>query len=275
MASLQSPVKGLEKLAQELRHERQKSTSALQDRNRQKIEIEKLKSQLEDAQYEIEGKQADYDSISHAHHVAKLQLTDAVEHHQQHESLIEELKDQVESHEIEYREQAEILSEMQVQYDRMKGFEISSAQTISKLENAIISRSDVIEEMEREVKRQQGTITQQEQRINDLTMDLAEKHNQDDMHLSKLQKAEVVAENYREMQLSSEQLKNELEETLERSGEMASKLREAQNHTRYDSVPVVIVSTMNKYMAGFCWIDYTCCICLSSFICVFSICVCM
>lgn len=232
MESLQSPVKGLEKLALELRQERQKSTNALQDRSRQKIEIEKLKSQLSDSQFEIEGKQADYDSLSHAHHVVKLQITDAEEQHQQQENLIMELREQVESHEIEYREQGEILSEMQVQYDRMKGTEISNTQTIAKLENAINSRSDVIEEMEREVKRQQNTISQQEQRISDLSMDLLEKNSHDDVQLLKIQKADVVAENYREMQLSSEHLRNELEETLQRSNEISSKLREAQNHTR-------------------------------------------
>lgn len=230
---MQSPVRGLEKLAQELRHERQKSTSALQDRNRQRIEVEKIKSQLADAQCEIENKQTEYDSLAQAHHEAQLQIQDFENHLQEHENLIAELREQAANHEVEMREQAEIQADLQAEYDRLKGEEITSTQTIAKLENAVVSRTDVIEEMEREIKRQQSTIAQQEQRINNLTMDLAEKNSQDDEYLSKLKKAEVVEENYREMQMSSAQLRSELEESLQRSGDISSKLREAQNHARY------------------------------------------
>ena len=69
-------------------------------------------------------------------------------------------------------------------------------------------------------------------RLNELSLELTERSNQEDIQLSQLQKAEVVEENYRAMQLSSENLRNELSEALDRNSELSSKLREAQNHNR-------------------------------------------
>jgi chromosome segregation ATPase len=232
MESMQSPVKGLEKLVQELRQERQKSTSALQDRSRQKIEIEKLKTLLADAQFEIEGKNSDFESLSREHHLARARAEESEQQVAESDRVISELRRQVEAHCEDRREQIELLAEMQAQYDRMKEAEVGFAQTVSKLESAVETRTDVIEEMERDMKRQQSTVSQQEARINDLLLDLAEKTSQEDEHRSRLQRADVVAENYRAMQVSSESLRQELDETLARSSEVSSKLREAQNQNR-------------------------------------------
>lgn len=232
MDSLQSPVKGLEKLAQELRHERQKSTSALQDRSRQKIEIEKLKTQLADAQFELEGKVADYERLYRDFGSVTTTIGDYEERQTECDSVISALRKQIETHDQERREEAEAYAELKTECDQLRQAESVFAQTVSKLENAVMSRTDVIEEMEREVKRLQSMLSQQDHRISELSLDLAEKHHLDDETQARLQKTDVLADNYREMQASTQHLRSELDEALARSAELSTKLREAQNQNR-------------------------------------------
>lgn len=232
MESLQSPVRGLEKLAEDLRYERKKSTNALQDRSRQKIEIENLKGQLADAHMDIDSKQTQLENLARAHELSEQRIKDNDERLEDNENLFAKLKKELDATVLEHQEQAMAQQILQEQYDQSKKVEVTLTQNISKLEGAVASRGDVIEELEREIKRQQVGMSQQEQRIREMSQDLAERFSRDDETTTQLQRAEVVEENYKEMQASSQHLKAELDESQQRGGEMSYKLREAQNRIR-------------------------------------------
>lgn len=85
-----SPMKGIERLSEELRLERQKANHAVQDRARTKIEVETLKQSMEQQRHELQELQAYTDEL-------KLSLQQSLHNIEQLEAINHQTTEQLEN----------------------------------------------------------------------------------------------------------------------------------------------------------------------------------
>ena len=93
--TMKSPLGGLQKLSDELRAERQKSTAALQDRARLKIERDTLKSRMEETMKEVIKTQESKDAVESEKRGLVMKVNELENHVRQNKEDIESLTAQL------------------------------------------------------------------------------------------------------------------------------------------------------------------------------------
>jgi chromosome segregation ATPase len=242
---LKSPTKGLEKLALELRQERQKCTNALQDRSKQKIEIEKLKQTISQCNEELQQSED---------HNRRL-----MENFSEAEKRIYDVESKLQSREDDYKnllqrnakteeELTSTLEELHNQSDLMKSSRLGqkslNTQT-DELEARIESKNSVIRELELEIQHLKRFQDSQENKIKGYLLELERKNLEIDDFKFQNSKLDTVTTSFSDLQRASEGVREELERALTKNSELSAKLRESVEYGRYVSESLLNLSSID------------------------------
>lgn len=229
---VKSPAPGLEKLANELRQERQKCTNALQDRAKQKIEIERLKQQLQDSQDDLSNTEENYSHLSESYAqleatVAELEV--AVSSRDQEilklAHLHEATQDDLSKAKSEFTNTASEADRYKEDCDALRG-------KVEELESILSAKSGLIEELEDEAVQLKRINELHENRLKEATYELNRRSEELDSVNRESVRMEALSSSYSDLQHSSEEVRTELEQALARNAELTSKLRDTQEHSR-------------------------------------------
>jgi chromosome segregation ATPase len=212
-----APLHGLEKISAELLLERQKSTAALKERARQKIEIERLRQENEEFSSRISdlteklskiGRQGEADAAAVAQH-SQLVLSKDKEIHgirtelERSRSEYIDLKKEYDSLKVSH---ADILSNslsMRQHYDDELQQSIYQERAMQDLQDALLKLKNM---------RTETDLT-----ISSLNSKLAEKSKEVEEYRLKARRSDAISEKYSWLQQNGDEVRNQLEETLRKN----------------------------------------------------------
>ena len=222
-----SPIKGLEKLGEDLRQERQKATLALQDRAKLRIEVESLKSSLQMQTQELK----DCKSYAEVVDTQNLQLQQAV-------ALLTSERNELLDEAAALRERVSTLSDMtnegsidrekmmtQLTTAREQLFALTANE--SALEARVAVKDSQIAEFRAEIESLRGTVNKHEDKEIRSASSFADKARELDEMKARIQQAEILKESYHQHMLSTEEIKKELEKSLANSQFLSQQLRDS------------------------------------------------
>jgi chromosome segregation ATPase len=230
---MKSPAQGLEKLASELRQERQKCTTALQDRAKQKIEIERLKQQLQDSQADLANTEENYSQLTEAfaqleRNVGDLEATVVLRDQEivKLKHLFDGTHEEVQSSRAELANCVNDMENVQSERDLLRS-------KVGDLESMLSAKNDLIHELEEETTQLKRINELHGNRLKEATYELNRRSEELDTVRRESVRAEALSSSYTDLQQSSDEVRSELEQALERNAELSAKLRETQDHGRY------------------------------------------
>lgn len=223
---MSSPLKGIERITEDLKLERQKANSALQERARLRIEIETLKQKNDNLSNELAVSKESVDSLLYQLEEKKKEI-----------SLIESREENNNSNNVSnykellyYKEQ---YNNAQQQNENLliqvKEREAENKILISKLdgqENRFSSKDQLIEELKKEVELLRSTNSETEEKYLNCYEELQEKLSENQGLQSDLARLESAEYNYNNLVDSNDSLRNELDNVLNANSELQDNLRE-------------------------------------------------
>lgn len=222
-----SPVRGIEKIWEELKQERAKSSHALQDKARQKIEIEKLKQEIISLNNELKNatERAGHSEevISSLHQrIDKLENVNASQQRDFNnlQDTAHTLEEQLEKVTNDYHTTLESNTSLQ---STVKDLNNKLIEWETKCRNLDRSCSELRQEMERSRKEKETLRAS----TMDVSMKLSSQSNEIDELRHALHRAEAVASSYGDLQATCDDIKLELEECVERNSSLSHDLQEA------------------------------------------------
>ncbi len=221
-----SPAKGLEKLVQELKLERTKSTTAIQERARLKIEHEKLKQSFIEIQEELQSteqhNQQLLDSFTKAEQKIYELEHDLDEKRQENQEILRENKKINDQLQITIQE----LNEMKENSTHFLSNEGVDPNYSLELETKLQSKNTLIKELEDEIKQLKKINETNDKKIFDLTrrVELLD-HETEDIRSLHTQIEELTS-SYSRLHHSHEEVKKEFEESIERNSDLTARLKD-------------------------------------------------
>ena len=229
---VKSPAPGLEKLANELRQERQKCTNALQDRAKQKIEIERLKQQLQNSQDDLINREENYNRLSESYALLEQKVGELESAVISRDSEIARL---VKLHSSEEQELEECRNELKLSDDRSESLQQECDMMrgkIEELEHILSAKAALVEELVEEADQLKRLNELHNNRLKEVTYELNRRTEELDSTRRDGTRAEALSASYEDLQRSSEEVQQQLDEALQRTAELSSKLRDTQDMNR-------------------------------------------
>lgn len=239
---MKSPAPGLEKLASELRQERQKCTSALQDRAKQKIEIERLKQQLQDSQADLASTNESYTQLTEAYAQLERNVGDLEASLNSRDQEVVKLKHLYDITHTEVLSSREELSHCVIDIENLQSERDTVKGKVEDLETMLTAKNALIHELEEEAVQLKRINELHENRLKEATYELNRRSEELDTVRRETFRADALSSSYQDLQQSSDEVRSELEQALERSAELANKLRETQEHCRYLEIYILLPS---------------------------------
>lgn len=224
-----SPIKGLERLSEELRLERQKSNQALQERARSKIEIESLRQTNEHSRNELLDLQSNYEELKSQNVAYRTQL----EQFQNQEYLYQQKIDSLEQHLREFQlhheqfvaEQHQLKLTYQKQHEDVLAYQIK----IDTLEKKSLSKDDLINSLKQDIANMRNAHLSFEQEKLSTIHELSNKTMLNEELQLQLQSVNELNESYEYLQQRNQTLKLELDESMELNSQLNSTIHELTN----------------------------------------------
>lgn len=223
---MSSPLKGIEKISEDLRSERQKANAALQEKARLRVEVESLKQLLESQEKTQQGLLEElehYKSICHKHD----------ETHSQTNGQLSEMQDQLAS-----KEQEMILMRSEINQCHAESVTLQEALVkrestvlslqvqLDRTETEIASRENTIRDFRDEIQQVRDELAKAELRALELSRNLNMKQQEDHNVQSRLKAAEILERNYIQAKESNDSLRNEISALLESNNKLSLQTRE-------------------------------------------------
>lgn len=220
-------MKGLERLSEDLKQERQKATSALQDRARLRIEIENLKGQNQQLSGDLTDLQQKYDNLISEKQLmeSKLNEKDSVKMSKDHELLeikktLDFTRSSLDKMTVERDEKVE---ELAARNEKVNSF----SQRNDILEGKLAAKEELIFQLKEEIGKLKNKQTGYDDKevhalsqLNDRSREIQELRN-------RAKQAEIVKESYQQQFSINKEIKQELEAALEANSNLTQQLRDS------------------------------------------------
>eukprot|EP01038_Epipyxis_sp_PR26KG_P006650 gene6650-9129_t len=222
-----SPIRGIERLSEELKSERQKASVALQDRARLRIEIESLKQIIDRQIIEIKDYQIANEELQQELAEKTSKLLNAQNLADGYEKELQTIKYEIRDNRNDTSEKLDSYEKV-VQDNNEKSLLISKLQSsVDNFEQGLATKDNMMKELKNEIanlRRNQSAI---EQRSFDNLQQLKEQAKSNQELKSKVDYALIIEDNYEQSKFSNEELRSELENALVTIANLSHDLREA------------------------------------------------
>jgi len=221
-----SPIRGLERLSEDLKLERQKANAALQDRARLRIEVESLKQYIEKQSLEINEGKAALEGAEGEIESLRQQIVDAEKISEGHKASGRLSQLQVEQVKTELAERNQINDSLTRDLRESRDQFLALQNDFSALESKAESRDGLIRELELEVGQLRQKCLEAEQKVALSHETIVEQiKTSEDMDL-RVKHADALKENYAQLQSEHADLRREFEILLKRNTEATTKNNE-------------------------------------------------
>jgi chromosome segregation ATPase len=229
MEGSNSPIKGLERLSDDLRQERQKATIALQDRARLRVEVESLKGTVLQLQQDLKDCRQFMESNDQHREQLHGEVTILLSEKQEMVAELHQLRDKL-SHadsdiNTNHHERDKAIEDMKLMRSQVNSLQSSHAVIEAKLH----VKEQQLHEYISEIEKLRHAVTQSDEKENRTNSILLDRLKEIDELSSRIQQAEVVKESYHQHLLSSEEIKRELEKSMSNSLFISQQLRESSH----------------------------------------------
>jgi chromosome segregation ATPase len=231
-----SPVKGLDRLSNELRLERQKCTAALQERSKLKIEIEKLKSENADLEGELSNSIQELKQFQNSSRAQEIKIKELEDDLNSKTEEIKVLQSSLLSVKSDVKQNRDALSKTTLDGQSAKELEQFLRSKVSELEILVGVKDNTINEMKDEMERLKRVVSITESKNNEIMTSLNSRQREFDEMRGKALKVDSLTRNFNDIQRTSEQMKNELESSILKITEISHKLREANEKNYAHSI---------------------------------------
>lgn len=224
-----SPIKGLERLSEELRLERQKSQQALQERARSKIEIETLRQSNEQVRNEFLDLQNKYEELqnqsrSYSNEIEKLQSDEYL-----YTQRIEDLEQQLQEQRLQYEQFVAEQMQLKLTYQQQHEEALTSQMKIDTLEKKSLVKDDLINSLKQEIGKMRHSHLNFEQEKLSTLQELNNTSMINEELQLKLQSVDNLEDCYHSMEDRYMALKDELEDSLQLNSQLNSTVHELTN----------------------------------------------
>lgn len=224
-----SPLRGLEKLSEDLRLERQKSNAALQEKARLKIEIESLKQSITSQIQEITDLKANIETAESENQTLRKSL-------QFNESLVERERQNVkdlhvnlDSLRIDIDQKQYEINSLNRKLNESSELVTTSESIIKNYETKLTAKDALIEELQVEIEQLRNVQLANESKVLTLQDAADERHRQITELEVKLKQSDALAENYIKLQVTHNDLRREFEEILSLNASLSSQCNTQSN----------------------------------------------
>jgi chromosome segregation ATPase len=229
--TLTSPLRGIEKLSEDLRLERQKSNIALQEKARLKIEVESLKQTLESRSDETSRLHMKMQAHEHEMEALRKSLLDkegtlnnehlrSEEQRREISSLkasIEAMHDDIHRLHNELKEKSNTINQADIFIKTIEGKVISKDNLNEELQNEILQLRSISSGLEGRLALSEETLGERMRQVNDYEL--------------RLKQADTTMDNYVKLQINHNELRKEFEDALNASTELASRCSTSASRT--------------------------------------------
>lgn len=228
MSTPKSPnlIRGLEKVSEELRQERQKCTIALQDRARQKVENESMKQLLLQYQAELRDNSRKNEILNVRVVSVETVISDLQEELREKEKEIDELRNKLIEKDgifvVEEQTKSKISNEFQGLVVRNSSLENS----LNAQESRLISYEESAVEQKAEIERLRNSNKLLDSRHNDLNNLIATQSTELEKLRNQLKRNEGISEFYQDIESLSAKLRSDLEDSTKKNFDLTTQLRE-------------------------------------------------
>lgn len=231
-----SSAKGLEKLIQELKLERQKCTNALQEKSKLKIENEKLKQLLNETKEEIHGTELHNQQLLETFHLNEKKIYELEENN----LILNDELNQLKKRYMKIEEEKEKMNEEMMDLrgssgegrGRTGGYGEMSHPQIDELESIILSKNSIIQQLENDIKQIKKINENNEKKLLEVSHALDLKtHEEEDLRSLHVRIEEMTSSHHR-LQQTCEELREELESSMKKNSDLAGRLKEVTELSR-------------------------------------------
>jgi chromosome segregation ATPase len=221
-----SPMKGIERLSEELRLERQKANHALQDRARLKVEIESLKQSMENQRHDYQDLQLQHDELKASFTSLSQQYAELDQlRHEQDETLSSLSKEREQiftQYQHTLHEQESMIQSIQEMKEELAKEKIVQETSLKKLQ----SKEELIQHLKEELYliRQQQVDSEQEKLSTFQQLHHSVAMNEELQ--TKLHMADAIETGYQQTKMSNEELRYELDKSIALNQSLNETIRE-------------------------------------------------
>ena len=216
-SGLLSPMKGLEKISADLKNERDKSTQALQDRARLRIELQSLKKRMETTLNELDESNRNNRNLEEDKSMLKGRISELEDSLSTQKKELSEMEDHARESSKRIDEEVKARGQLETEAEQCR-VEWRKAQIASEeYELRLQQNQSMIGELQAELERAIRLRDMSEQKyehVNTIVQDQAREMNQLSSQMAVNAK---IATDYAHMKRSNDDLKNELKESVEKS----------------------------------------------------------
>lgn len=237
---IKSPAKGLEKLIAELKLERQKCTTALQERSKLKIELEKVKQALLESQEEVQASETHNQRLMETFTANEKRIDELEGELLSRSDELNQMKKFIQKSEDENRKLSREVQELRAESSHSSlSRGDAGVPHFDEMESTIQAKNEIIQQLENEVRQLKRVNDSAERKMTDLShvLDL-KNHESEDMRGLHV-RIEEVSSSHSRLQKTCEELRRELEDSLEKNGDLTSKLKEVTEISRFDLSPTL------------------------------------
>jgi chromosome segregation ATPase len=223
---MSSPAKGVERLAEELKFERQKATNALSDRGRLRVEIESLKKDNEEKREEIESLN---ELCNNERNLAETLQNELDESRAMQNALHNDLTHKIADYNNLYNEHMEVMSENQANQNLLHEKDIKITQLTIKcdsLEGRGNKKDELLNQLKAEIYEVRQSQMENEQVKMNLYEELKQQKQWNEELKSKLQAVDIMESSYSQTRSSNDELRTELEQALNANATLMEQMRE-------------------------------------------------
>jgi chromosome segregation ATPase len=227
-----SPAKGLEKLITELKLERQKCTNALQERSKLKIELEKVKQSLVESQEELHATEAHNQRLVETFTAAEKKIYELEADLLSKSDDFKQLSKRNLKLEEENLQLSQELDAFKDDRSQLGRGDRGTSDAVAEIESTVQAKNAIIQQLESEVRQLKRVNESTERKLVDLShvLDLKNREAEDGraLHL----RIEEISSSYQRLQQTCEELRHELEDSLEKNNDLSSKFKDVTEQSR-------------------------------------------
>jgi chromosome segregation ATPase len=226
---INSPLKGIEKLSEDLRVERQKANIALQDRARLRIEVESLKKTVEQLELSLQEWQNRCNNFESKNGELSKNLDSSKNYET---SLLSELQAKLNENAILLDEKSSFQNELKLLQNIQAEKEIALNSSILKIESLEIrmkSKDETMNDLKNEIQSARRSLLSSEQTNLDLNQKFTKQSKMFEDLKSRFDVTEMLERSYSESQQSNELLREEISQQKKINTDLKQRIKEVSS----------------------------------------------